>query len=86
MELLSYPKLSRDEEQHIRKFIAGLQIEGISDQVKEEAINLRRMYSLKLPDANIGTNAIALGAMLLSNDAAFDKVKELIVQTVNLTR
>lgn len=74
MELLSFPSMTRPEEESIREMLAGLKVYGIDKEVKEEAIRLRRASRLKLPDAIIVATAICHHAILLTNDAELRKV------------
>lgn len=68
MELLSYPKLTDDAASQIRSFLADLIVVELTKDVKTTAIQLRREYGLKLPDAIIAASAMILEAELLTND------------------
>ncbi len=84
MELLSYPSLSPDESLRIREFLGQVILVGLSDDVKQMTISLRKKYRLKLPDAIICATASLNGAILLSNDAQLARVTEISVQTVEI--
>ncbi len=74
MELLSYPKLSFEDDILIRSYLADLTIHDIDDAVKEETIRLRKTKRLKLPDAIIAATAIVHEFILISNDIAMQTV------------
>ncbi len=69
MELLSFPKLASAEEALIRAALSKVAIYGIDQDIKEEAIRLRRQSGLKLPDAIIAATAVCHDAVLVTNDA-----------------
>ena len=74
MELLSYPKLKEADEKIIRDLLTDLTIVGLTGEVKEKAIALRRAHSLKLPDAIIAATALSLTAELLSRDDRLSRI------------
>ncbi len=69
IELLSFPELTSSEETLIRATLAKVAVYGIDQDIKEEAIRLRRKSRLKLPDAIIAATAICHDAVLVTNDA-----------------
>ncbi|MDD5308462.1 MAG: type II toxin-antitoxin system VapC family toxin [Deltaproteobacteria bacterium] len=78
MELLSYPDLDEAGERAIRNLLADLEIVGLTPEVKERAIGLRRSHMIKLPDAIIAATALALGAEILSCDARLGRIPGLV--------
>lgn len=68
MELLSYPKLGENEEREIRRFLSGVVVVDLTPHVQAVAIQLRRLYRLKLPDAIVAATSISLGVELLTSD------------------
>lgn len=68
LELLAYPGLVSSEEQRIRDFLADVPITDLTPSVKQHAVNLRKRFGLKLPDAIVAATALALDAVLLTND------------------
>lgn len=68
IELLSYPLLSPDEEQQIAEFLATVTVIGLTSEIRDATIHLRRNHRLKLPDALIAGTAVSLGLILLTND------------------
>lgn len=68
LELLAYPGLTSSEEQRIRDFLADVPVADLTQSVKHHAVNLRKQFGLKLPDAIVAATALALDATLLTND------------------
>ncbi len=79
MELLSYPKLKDKEDKIIRKFLNSIDIIEMNEIIKEKAIQFRKKYHLKLPDAIICSTAYSEKAVLITNDTSLRKVKEIEV-------
>ena len=79
LELLSYPNLSVQEEKMIRDFLSKSNIIGMNEEIKEQAIELRKSFGIKLPDAIIGATAIHLNAQLITRDKTFLKVHKIKV-------
>ena len=82
IELLSFSKLTSAEETLIRDTLAKLAIYGIDQDIKEEAIRLRRESGIKLPDAIIAATAICHQAVLVTNDAQLQNVPGLQSQSL----
>lgn len=68
LELLAYPGLVSTEEQRVRAFLADIPVTDLTPTVKQHAVDLRKRYGLKLPDAIVTATALALEATLLTND------------------
>jgi predicted nucleic acid-binding protein len=68
LELLAYPGLGSSEEQRIRDFLSDVPVTDLTQPVKHHAVNLRKRFGLKLPDAIVAATALALEATLLTND------------------
>ena len=68
IELLSYDQLTETQEVRIRDLIARLTVIGLTPQVKEAAIRLRKATRLTIPDAIIAATALSLNAELFTND------------------
>ena len=75
MELLSFAGITPEEEKTIRNFLSNCDL-LISDDVRENAITLRKQYRLNLPDAIIAATAVVNDLPLLTADAGIFKVKE----------
>jgi predicted nucleic acid-binding protein len=50
---------------------------GITDDIKNTTIEIRKKYNLKIPDAVIAATAICKKLPLFSGDDIFNRVKEL---------
>ncbi|WP_019674151.1 type II toxin-antitoxin system VapC family toxin [Psychrobacter lutiphocae] len=68
LELLSYANLSTDDEQHLKQILAQFQTHTITQSIKLQTINIRRLKKLKLPDSIIVATAEVLGCTLVTND------------------
>ncbi len=84
IEMLSFSAIGQEEESKIRQFLAQVTIVGLSEEVKQFTIEIRRKYRLKLPDAIVCATAIILDSNLLSNDVQLGKVTELMLSSVQI--
>jgi hypothetical protein len=78
IELLGYPRMTRNEEAKIRLLLQRFTVTGLSDEVADQAITLKRKYRLRTPDSIIAATAIVHDAVLVSrDDAHLGKVTEI---------
>jgi predicted nucleic acid-binding protein len=84
IELLSYPNLDAKTEENIRSFLAQLKLINLNNAIKTKAIQLRREYKIKLPDAIIVATALILNIPLLSNDLRLNKISDLDCRQLKL--
>ncbi|MGH8581556.1 MAG: type II toxin-antitoxin system VapC family toxin [Gammaproteobacteria bacterium] len=84
IELLSFPDLQVDEEQRIRAFLAVTDRVAISEPIGDQAIALRRLHRLKIPDAIIAATAMVENAVLLSNDGKLASIPKLQLRAIRL--
>lgn len=84
LELLAYPGLTSAEEQRIRAFLADVPATDLTQSVKHHAVNLRKQFGLKLPDAIVAATALALGATLLTNDQRLLMLSEIPTQMLRV--
>jgi predicted nucleic acid-binding protein len=69
IELLGYPDITEEADELIRSFLDDIVIILPDIEIIETAIQIRRKRpTLKLPDAVIAASAIALDAVLVTND------------------
>jgi predicted nucleic acid-binding protein len=70
MELLVYPELSPEKELYIRNFLNEVTIIPLTEEIKNEAIQIRRygVPRLKLADAIIAATAVIFEAALVTDD------------------
>lgn len=74
IELLGY-HLVTDE---VKDLVSTSLVIGLTDEIVDEAIRIRKQYKIKLPDAVIAATAITLDLNLLSrNTLDFSKIKGL---------
>jgi rRNA-processing protein FCF1 len=57
IEVLSKRHMTAAEEREAQAFLAGCVIEDISPAIKQEAIAIRRVWNLRLPDAAVRVSA-----------------------------
>lgn len=84
MELFSYPGLEPGGETRIRAFLSDVEVVGLSEQVADAAVRLRREHGLKLPDAIIAATALIAGAKLLTNDEKLSRVRGISCRRLKL--
>jgi predicted nucleic acid-binding protein len=83
IELFSYKSISLNEEKEIQKFLSKFRIISIDQSVKELSIQLRKRYSLKIPDTIIAATSISLGIPLVTADKGFKQISELTIDLYN---
>lgn len=82
IELLSFPKITEQEELIIREMLKQFRCISITEDVEEVTIYFRRKYKLKIPDAIIAATAFVSSSILLTaNKRDFSRVPEIKVQT-----
>lgn len=84
IELLSYPSLGDEGEAQVRAFLSNLAILGLSDNIIEGAVRMRRLHGLKLPDAIIVATALDFNGELLTNDAKLLRVPGITSRALKL--
>ncbi|WP_064036646.1 PIN domain-containing protein [Methylomonas methanica] len=85
IELLSYPALTTEDAAEITSFLHDVTIVDLKFEIKKAAIDLRRQYRLKLPDALIVATAYCLKAQLFSNDVKLSGIAEISTRSLLLT-
>lgn len=82
LEVLSYPSITPQEENQLKRFLRDIPIIDITAEIKEQTIALRKKHNLRLPDAIIAATAVRIGATLITNDKGFASVQELQVKSL----
>ena len=83
IEVLSYPHISPAEDLQLRQmFSADITVVGLTEDIKERAISVRKNHRLRLPDAQIVATALELSEELLTNDQAIQNIAGLRCRTV----
>lgn len=77
IELLGFPKLTRADELKLKSLVNDCFYIDYSSKIKEETINLKRLYNLKLADAIIAASSVIYEVPLVTADKAFNKINEL---------
>ena len=78
IELLCWKDLAIDEATILKNFIADCSVFDLDTHIKANTIEIRKNYSLKLPDAIIAATAVTYNLTLISNDKkGFGKVNAL---------
>ena len=80
MELLGFPGLTQEEEVVIKEKLAQLTYQPITLAIEDEAIRLRRIHRIKLPDAIIAASALTCGSELLTHDQKLQTVIAIEIQ------
>jgi len=79
LELLGYKDLSNENLKIIKKFISDCTVFDINEEIKRNAITIRKKYGLKLPDAIIAGTSKYLNCPLLTADNDFSKLDDMSV-------
>lgn len=81
IETLSSPLLDEDRIELYGKFFLSaksIELHAINHQIADKAAYLRRVYSIRTPDAvQIATSLVAQADFFISNDKRLAKVKEM---------
>ena len=84
MELLSYPSLDNESEKQIREFLNDVAVIGLTQEIVEYAVQLRRREKLRLPDAIVAATALVFNAELLTNDEKLHQVSGLRIRRLKI--
>ena len=76
IELLGYPSITAKQQLHISNFLSECRITDINQDIKDEAIQIRKEYKLKLPDCIVLASARFLDLPFLTADSDFRKVDD----------
>jgi predicted nucleic acid-binding protein len=82
IELLSFSKLTKQEEEILKRALSKFESIELHARVKEESIKLRKETKIKLPDCIIIATAIVEKAILVTSDKQL--LNSQIVQTISL--
>lgn len=84
VELLGFKGISRTEEIILKKLIDDCFLIDWSAKIKDQTIEFRKKYSLKLPDAIIAATSFVFSVPLVSADKALSKIEELDLVLIEL--
>jgi len=80
IELLGFRLVSTE----IKDFVKSSLVIGLTDEIIDQTISLRKTYKIQLPDAVIASTAIVLGLTVLTrNFSDFKRIKDLNVLDLN---
>ena len=82
MELLSFSGITEDEENSIKALLNDCEEISLLKDVKDKAIELRKKYKTKLPDAIVAASAIVNNLPLITADKGFNQIQELNLQLI----
>ncbi|MCG9880958.1 MAG: PIN domain-containing protein [Bacteroidia bacterium] len=84
IELLGYPKLSKNEEEKLKLLLNDCFIIEWNSKLKDKTISLKKDYQIKLPDAIIAATAIIYSIPLITADKGFKPIKNLDLVVLDL--
>ena len=76
VEILSYSKITTEEQSKIKEFLNDITVVGWNDIIRDQTIKLKRNYKIKLPDAIISATSLYLKIPLFTADKEFFKISE----------
>ena len=77
IELLGYKDLSINNEEILKILISDCFRFNIDDKIKNNTIDLRKKYNIKLPDAVIAATSLSFSLPLITADKTFSQIKEI---------
>lgn len=77
IELLGFPGISVAEEVKLKSLLNDCFQLDFTSKIKEQTIQLKRKYPLKLPDTIIAATALVYDLPLITADKGFTKILEL---------
>lgn len=86
MEVLAYPELDEKNDNKIREFLSKINIVPINELIKEVAIQIRRQYKVKLPDAIIAATSFFLNVPIITTDSDFTRIEGLNILKYDLNQ
>jgi predicted nucleic acid-binding protein len=85
LELLSFPRISAEQEAKIKLFLEKREILPLTEEIKHTAIEFRRRTNRKLPDSIIAATSIVSNATLVTRDRELLKLHFPGLQTMPVT-
>jgi predicted nucleic acid-binding protein len=77
VELLGFKGITKSEETKLKHLIGDSFTIEWNSKIKDQTIELRKKYIIKLPDAIIASTSIIYGLPLVTADKGFSKIEEL---------
>lgn len=76
LELLSFHGIDELQKEEIKKFLKQCIVIDINESIKENVINLRKTYKVKLPDCIVAATSVYINIPLITSDKGLFKIKE----------
>lgn len=70
LELFGFPGLADEEEGKIRELLQGFEEVAVSSDIIDQAIQIRKRGSVKVPDAIIGASALICDSHLITRNVS----------------
>lgn len=80
IELLSFPDAGASEVAKIKNLISDCRVVQLDEQIKNEAIVLKKNYRLKTVDSIVAATAKYLNIILITADKSFTKLDKELAQ------
>ena len=77
LEILSYREISKSGLIKAEQFLSQCKVIDINAGIKKKTVEIRKTFSLKLPDSIIAATAMYLELPLISADSNFKRIKDL---------
>lgn len=84
VELLGFNGITKSDETKIKQLINDCFGIEWNTKIKQQTIELKRKYSIKLPDAIIASTSLVYGIPLITADKGFSKIQELDLILIEL--
>lgn len=84
VELLGFKGITKSEEIIIKQLINDCFNIEWNQKIKAKTIELRKKYTIKLPDSIIAATALVYGLPLVTADKGFSKIEELDLVIVEI--
>lgn len=84
MELLGFKGISKEEELKLKLLLNDCFSVEWNSKIKEKTIELKKKYTIKLPDAIIASTSLIYELPLVSADKGFSKIEELDLILIEL--
>jgi|SRR3989304_7192654 len=76
VEILSYRKITIEEEYKIKEFLKEIAVLGWNDLIRNYTINFKRNYNMRLPNAIVSATSLYLHIPFLTADKDFIKISD----------
>lgn len=84
VELLGFNGITKSDETKLKQLINDCFEVEWNAKIKQQTIELKRNYNIKLPDAIIASTSLVYGIPLVTADKGFSKIEELDLILIEL--